>query len=908
MTPTTLSGAPRGADTLPREDGASERRVGQGAAAVIGSLLLLVGVPVALVLLVGNPLPTSKPSTDWFRADVTPELVIDVLAVLVWVVWAHFTVCFLSEWRALRAGRMPAHVLGGGGSQLLARRLVAGILMLSGGVGVAHGLATAVAAPEPQAPTTHSTAHANVLTVEDAEPGPATETAGRHQVDKAQKYTEVRPPHGRHHDTLWGISERTLGDPLRWKEIWELNKDRVQPDGRKLADADLIQPNWQLLLPPDAKGPGVHLLHAHDAPSAPSSAANPGGAHAADPAATAAAKVSAWEQATPVGAHDGERDLGSLLLGGGLILVGVARALTAQRGPFGAPDETAVDLESSADAHRATFLDRALRSLAETRAAHAQPMPDVLFAYVNDEQVVLHLLGEHEAPARPWTAGDGKSWSLAATDLVTPGAGVAAPYPSLVNVATTHGFDVLVDLEMAPGLIALGGHGDTARDVAMAMALDLVTHGWSDQVDVVMVGFAEHLVDLDSGRAREVKSLDDVLDELRSSVASSGSALRQLGVEGVLQGRQRGAAGAARPRAVFLSGAPTSAQAQALAELTADGRTAVSVVCVGDSPSARWRFTVDAHGAFQATSLGLSGQARRLDPAAQRRLRALLDHARASRAEGDEVLATRSPAELAAATLAASPVAPTTGGAVPSSEAAAVTVHFLGDVRVDATTPVDAERQALLTDVVALCALHPEGLHDAVLRSSLWPRGVDQDVVDARIADTQAWLGDDRLTQGADGRWRLSADVASDLAALANATAQSAGELDDLLHALRQGTGEIFGGPAGARAWLAFPARQARVLVASAARRTAELAVAAGRVDDAREALVLGVLMVPTAEELWRTRLRLEAQHAPGEVERTITQMYSVLAQRGVRHEPATESLVAELAPGLSRAASVAGS
>ena len=902
MTPTSLSGAPRGVDTLPRDEGASERQVGKGAVAVIGSLLLLVGVPLALALLVKNPLPTSKPSNDWFKADVTRELVIDVLAVLVWVVWVHFVACFLSEWRALRAGRMPAHVIGGGGSQLLARRLVAGILMLSGGVSVAHGLATAVAAPEPHSPTTH----AAVQTVEHAEQGPTAEATGRHQVDKAQKYTEVRPPNGRHHDTLWGISERTLGDPLRWKEIWELNKDRVQPDGRKLTDADLIQPNWQLLLPSDAKGPGVHLLHAHETPPpATPSGATTGGAHAAEHAAAVSAQVITSERATPAGAHDDERDLGSLLLGGGLILAGVVRALTSQRGPFGAPDDDAVDLASSANAHRATFLDQALRSLAETRAAHGLPMPDVLFAYVNDDQVVLHLLGEHDAPARPWTAGDGSSWTLAATDLVAPGAGVAAPYPSLVNVATTHGFDVLVDLEMAPGLITLGGHSETARDVATAMALDLVTHGWSDQVDVVMVGFGEHLVDLDTGRARQVKSLDDVLDELRSSVASSSSALRQLGVEGVLQGRQRGAAGAARPLAVFLSGAPTSAQAQALAELTDGGRTAVSAVCVGDSPSARWRFTIDASGAFQATALGLSGQARRLDPAAQRQLRALLAQAVASRAEGARQLATRTPAELAAATLSAAPVAPTAGVAVP----AAVTVRFLGDVRVETRTDVDPERRALLTDVVALCALHPDGLHDAVLRSSLWPRGVEQDVVDARIADVQAWLGNDRLAQGSDGRWRLASDVVSDLAVLA-AAAQRTGpdELDALLDALRPATGEIFGGDAGTRAWLAFPARQARVLVASAARRTAELAAAAGRVDEAREALSLGVLMVPTAEELWRTKLRLEAQHASGEVERTITQMYSVLAQRGVRHEPATESLVAELAPGLSRAASVAGS
>ena len=911
MTPTTLSGAPRGADTLPRTELASEPDVKKGLLAVAGSLLLIVGVPLALTLLVGNPLPTSRPTTEWLKADVTPELVIDVLAVLVWVVWVHFAVCFLSEWRALRAGRMPAHVIGGGGSQLLARRLVAGILMLSGGVSVAHGLATAVAAPEPHAPTTHSAVQTveRLDTVDDV-----AEPEARHKVEKAQKYTEVRPPNGRHHDTLWGIAERTLGDPLRWKEIWDLNKDRVQPDGRRLTDADLIQPNWQLLLPADAKGAGVHVLHAHDAPTPAT-----GGAHAADtpdPTGTTASSGSTAETApeasttaTPTTtaevatSEDGGRDLGSLLLGGGLILAGVVRALTAQRGPFGAPDEAAPDLTAAANARRATFLDQALRSLAENRTAHGQAMPDVRFAYVDDEQVVLHLLGQPEAPTRPWSVGgDGASWTLAATDLVAPGAGVAAPYPSLVNVATTHGFDVLVDLEMAPGLIALGGHAETARDVATAMALDLVTHGWSDDLEVVMVGFGEHLVDLDTGRARQVKSLDEVLVELTAGAASSSAMLRQLGVEGVLQGRQRGAVQAAKPLAIFLSGAPTSEQAQALAALTGGG-TAVSVVCVGDSPSARWRFTVDAAGGFQATALGLTGQARRLDPDAQRQLRELMAVAAASRAAGEEALASHTPAELAAAALAAAPASSPTADA-------AVSVRFLGEVRVDGAAEVTSDRRLLLTDVVALCALHPDGLHDAVLRSSLWPRGVESDVVDARIADVQAWLGGDspRLAQGADGRWRLTSDVVSDLGTLAGAARQSgAGELDGLLDALRQGTGELFGGAAGARAWLVFPARQARVLVASAARRTAELAVAAGRIDDAAEALRLGVTMVPTAEELWRTLLRLQAQYAPGEVERTITEMYSVLAQRGVRHEPATESLVAELAPGLSRGASVAG-
>ncbi len=62
----------------------------------------------------------------------------------------------------------------------------------------------------------------------------------------------VQPPQGRHHDCLWDIAERTLGDPLRYREVFELNRDRVQADGSRLVDADLVRPGWTLLLPADA--------------------------------------------------------------------------------------------------------------------------------------------------------------------------------------------------------------------------------------------------------------------------------------------------------------------------------------------------------------------------------------------------------------------------------------------------------------------------------------------------------------------------------------------------------------------------------------------------------------------------------------------------------------------------------
>ena len=50
-------------------------------------------------------------------------------------------------------------------------------------------------------------------------------------------------------DTLWGIAERELGDPLRWSEIYQLNEGRPQPGGVTLTDPHWIDPGWTLVLP-----------------------------------------------------------------------------------------------------------------------------------------------------------------------------------------------------------------------------------------------------------------------------------------------------------------------------------------------------------------------------------------------------------------------------------------------------------------------------------------------------------------------------------------------------------------------------------------------------------------------------------------------------------------------------------
>ncbi len=648
-------------DTLPR-GGDAPRRTGTALLALLGATALVVGVPVGLVLGVGNPLPTTGPSTSWLTADLTPMLVIKVLAVVVWVVWAHFVVCFLTEWRALRSGRVPRQVLLGGGSQTLARQLVAGILLLAGGATVAGGLSALGAGPEPARPS------APVVQVVDQEvvdgavararadaAAEAVELDGAH--GQALKHYDVRPPAGRNHDTLWDIAERTLGDPFRYKEIFALNKDRLQPDGSRLTDADLIRPGWQLRLPGDAKGPGVRSTPAPVPDRGPGTGAAEAGARTG---VAESAGLQARQAGGPAAEQGGSRfvapedsagALGSLVLGGGLVLAGVARALTARRGPFGEPDPEALDLTRSAALRRSRLVDEALRSLAEARQAHDQRMPEVLFAYADDQQVVLHLarsVAADEAPAAPWTAAeDGMSWTVHADQVTTPSAGAPAPYPCLVNVAESHGFDLLVDLEMAPGLVAVGGSAEVGREVVMAMALELATHAWADRVGIVMAGFGDELADLTGSGVRHVAGLDEALQVARQGRERVSRVVAELGVEGVLQGRQRGAASEAAPVVVFTSGPPTAEQAREVAELSGNGRTAVSVVCVGDTPSARWRFVVDGAGGFDGGVLGVRGTARRLTGEGQARLHALLEEALRRRVEGEFEAGSVRPADVA---------------------------------------------------------------------------------------------------------------------------------------------------------------------------------------------------------------------------------------------------------------------
>jgi hypothetical protein len=99
-------------------------------------------------------------------------------------------------------------------------------------------------------------------------------------------------------DTLWDLARRYLGDPFRWPDIFQLNRERV-------ADPDLILPQWLLRIPGLAQPAGE--VAAPPVPPAPAGQAPAGRTVFFEPEAAAAGprlEFADEERAAPVTSGD----------------------------------------------------------------------------------------------------------------------------------------------------------------------------------------------------------------------------------------------------------------------------------------------------------------------------------------------------------------------------------------------------------------------------------------------------------------------------------------------------------------------------------------------------------------------------------------------------------------------------
>ncbi|MFD5773261.1 BTAD domain-containing putative transcriptional regulator [Streptomyces fungicidicus] len=936
--------------------------------AFVALLALLVGVPFALAVTAGWPFPETFEPMEWLKQDISVGTFLSILTFVVWLAWAQFTACVLVEMKAALSGvGVPGRVPGAGPSQLLARQLVAAVLLVGAtaasftpglsqlGQSLDGNQRPTVAAAQ-QTPglfaqqQEQASGAAAALAEQASHAEAAASTGARQQGDT--KFYRIQPPEGRHHDSLWEISERHLGDGRRYKEIFELNKDRTQPDGSKLSEASLIRPGWIMEMPGDARG-GELVEMPDEAPELSPEVrqqirdydrtgdhARGGGGGAAEvsvpeqrPApAPAPDEAGGQEHAAPA-RETSSFGLPGALLTAPLLAAGLLGALGHRRRqalwqsafagiggrrgmepptPTGDAQDVQDALLVGADPEGVRLLDRSLRGLAASLAAESRPLPTVYAAWLTKGDLHLQLAQPSGKPPAPWQLGQDETlWMLAKDDAGRyEDADTAAPFPGLVSLGTMDDSRLLLNLEAVPGIVSLSGSEADRAAVFASVAAELATNGWSDRMTITLVGFGEDLTPLAPSRLRHLDGIEALIETMEAETRQRRGALGAAGHDSVLTGRT-GPAQHTRwaPHLVLLAAEPSAEDAVTLAELAADAsRLGIGyLVGTGDGelPGAAWEMEITGEGKLLAPLLGLELDAQLLPAAQQRAVVELFvdaDPERGPDGPGD------TPPFLVDVSEQGRP---------------AVYARLVGPYEIIGLDTPDGERSALLHEALALLLLHREGVHPRVLSSALWPRGVTDDVREALIERLRAWLGTDpdgtpRLGADATGRLTLAKSVVSDLdvlRSLYHEATQGRGVdsravrgrlLTDALVLVR---GPLLADrPEGRYRWLGHEIVDAQLplLVADTGLALSEFHMEKDRAEKAIEALNAALRTASSDERLWNELLR--ATHALGDPARLTALAADLLGRSGARGlPPRTEALLDELLPTWRDDAALAG-
>ncbi|KAA1419957.1 LysM peptidoglycan-binding domain-containing protein [Mumia zhuanghuii] len=928
------------------QDGGRGGDVVRGLVALVATLALVIGIPVALASAFGAPWPSQVPDLAWVTQPLTTDVLMHVLAAVVWLAWLHFVVCLVAEAVSeIGARGLAPRIPGGGiGTQALARKLVTTIVLLVGTASIAAPAATAaVPAPEHRPVGIERVVGSAERSVEAQTTQQATKVADAErpavsELSRATRaeqrggdlttYYDVKPPNNRNYDTLWDIAERYLGDGFRYKEIYAMNRNVVQPDGRTLSNPDLIHPGWVMKMPNDARGPGLKVVEAarDDLASPSSNTGTPGaaGSSAADDAAVSGGESGGAEVGGGVGGVVEARAASSSSIGewapvfgvaGGLALAGALVGLRRRRAsnPGGGPDRPkGSSAKSSSQIDVAARVEAGLRDEAApadaewlagaVRGLHATALPPLARAALSSDGLVAAFRSE-PSTALPdgWAStSDARTWMLPREAATMSGA--LSPLPALVCAGTRDdGAVLLLDLESYDGVVSLGGDPVVARGVAMSLAVETATHPWADSPVVTLVGFADDVSAI--GNVEAVSDIGRALDALDNVAHDHRAACRAYAVDSVPQLRQvSDDPGRVRLQLVVCSGVPDPAALARLHAWAADPMVAVAVVVVGDCPDAAARLTATEDGRLVSAPHAIDVLAQELSPEACRGL-------------ADLFTLPTEPASMSIEELAEALVVEEAVLATGDDEPVVVSVDLLGPVVVRAPGPIDEARRDLFTEIVAYLAVHPDGVHVNVLTAAIWPRGVDPETRDATMSAVAEWVGttgagEPVLTSDA-GVWALRRSaVACDwdrFRAALNRAVTSRARVPALRTAMSLVRGTAFTGvPQGRYAWLAHLGVEEDVALA-VEMTSAALATECTAVDDAngaRDALLAGLAALPASETLWCAAMRLAVRFS-GRADATVVadQMYAAIAAHGspLGATSRTHALVEELLPGYRR-------
>ena len=433
-------------------------------------------------------------------------------------------------------------------------------------------------------------------------------------------------------DTLIGLASQYLGAEDRYVEIFETNQGMVQSNGSRLTDPDLIVDGTTLtiILDTTTSPPAEKVVEEPPAvadppttsPTPPSRETTPPATPIPTPAptpTTTAAVTQAPEQQQAVihSVQDTTDEdaagirtvfgVGALMASGVIGLIGSRRLLQRRqrhRGvslvmPEGAAATVEQQLRAVGDPLAIAEVDLALRSLALHCRDAGTSLPEIRIARLTGTTFELYLSEPAQLP-EPWVGiAAGTLWSYQAdtSDNIdhTLRQEIPAPYPALVTVGQDlEDAHILVDLETVCS-ISVTGPQDEAEEVLAAMAIELATSCWADDLTVTLVGAFPEMEDvLQTGRIRYLPTAGRLFDELRHRADNDRLAMKLEHAEDLHHARISAVAPSTWfPEIVMLTQPLTTLQQAELDQLMNElPRVAIASVAITDK-AGEWSITLN---------------------------------------------------------------------------------------------------------------------------------------------------------------------------------------------------------------------------------------------------------------------------------------------------------------------------
>jgi hypothetical protein len=244
-------------------------RVWRGLGSLLALIAGLTGVPAALVVLGGNPMPADMSWASFTRALLRPDdgtILIGMITVIGWTAWLIFAVSLLTELVAVVSGfRIRILIPGLGGPQrLVAVLLLAVLAMLTVPVQPVEAVPATPAPPSPAPRVLQQERSSSAVT----SPRPDAPAPTRDQPLFAEVGATPVTHVVQRGDDLWSLAEHYYGNGRDWRKIASANPKLLS------GGPDRLQPGWKLLIPDGdtpagARVPGMVVVRPGDSLSSP---------------------------------------------------------------------------------------------------------------------------------------------------------------------------------------------------------------------------------------------------------------------------------------------------------------------------------------------------------------------------------------------------------------------------------------------------------------------------------------------------------------------------------------------------------------------------------------------------------------------------------------------------------------